>query len=531
MQKKIYRLLAAALIVAVFTNCGRREEPATSEADEHAGHAHAEAGHAQTIWEGGLEVFAEWSELNSRQEAEFTIHLTDLADFKPIAQGSLTLEFTQHGNSVLRVQANAPARPGMYDVDVTAPAAGDYDVSIILTRGGETLGGVLRGVHVLGSGDNHDGHEHEGHDHAEHADENKPSAEELITLTKELQWQLDFATATVSNHVLHENIRALGELQAAGVGEAEVFAPFDGVLMPDPMHGIVRPGQRVSKGEVLARIAPSGGSENNWTQMLNDYRLAKGEFERVKRLADDGAVAARRVDEARLDYENKASRLRGALGGADFDLDAVLADGDHFHLRAPSSGVISDTHLRFGQHVSTGEHLFNIIDPSRVWLEAQVPVSEAALLDDVSDAYFTVSGSEQTYRVSENGGRLVSASSLLDPLTRRIPVIFELRNENNVFRPGSFAQVFLQTKTTHESPAIPIDAVLDEEGTAVAYVQIGGETFEKRILQTGGNDEGMIAVLSGVREGERVVTRGAYKVRLASLRINPAEAGHAGHNH
>jgi multidrug efflux pump subunit AcrA (membrane-fusion protein) len=59
--------------------------------------------------------------------------------------------------------------------------------------------------------------------------------------------------------------------------------------------------------------------------------------------------------------------------------------------------------------------------------------------------------------------------------------------------------------------------VLDEDGRAIVFVQPSGERFEKRAITVGGEEQGLVLVLSGLKEGERVVTGAAYQVRLASL--------------
>ena len=532
-------LLATALLLA---GCKTKHEEAAIDAEG----GHDATKHSVTVWQDSLETFAEWEELVSGKEAALIVRVTDLLTFKPVTEGTLTAALMRGEAKLNQATVDKPVRPGIYDVHMTGPAAGEYDVRLTLARSGRVQTVTLPGIHVLSTDMEHDDQDGERHDHAEgeaHAEAHEyesgehagherdvEATQETVSFLKEQQWQVEFATQPVNRKTISDNIRALGEIKAAGVGEAEVFAPFDGVLMPDPQHGIVRPGQDVSKGEVLARIAPSGGPASGWTQLLNDYKLAKAEHDRVRKLAAEGAVSTRRLDEARLDLENKRSRVRGALGGTDMDIDAMIADDDHFHLRAPANGVITDIHLRYGQHVETGEHLFNIIDPSRIWLEAQVPVSESSRLDQVTDAVFSLSGSDQIYRVSDLGGRLVTVSTLLDPATRRVPVIFELRNDNAAFRPGSFAQVYLKTRSSRQALAVPETAILDEDGTPVVYLQLGGEQFVRRVVQTGAKDEGFIEVVSGLGEGERVVTKGAYKVRLASLKVSAADA-HAGHGH
>ncbi len=74
---------------------------------------------------------------------------------------------------------------------------------------------------------------------------------------------------------------------------------------------------------------------------------------------------------------------------------------------------------------------------------------------------------------------------------------------------------------------MPASAVLDENGIATVYVQSGGESFERRQIEAGVRDGDWIEVKGGVRAGERVVTRGAYLIKLAATRSEAVGHGHA----
>ncbi len=526
---KLLLILAMSALISVVgcKNSAHHDESHEADQNNHGLHAHDEHGdeheshsHSVTLWQDSLELFAEWGDFIAEQHTDAIIHLTDLRDFRAVDSGTLSVSWMRQSTAVKTQHIEELAHPGIFIEELIPPEAGVYELVLSLNTSKVSGRIVVPSVRVYAS-EAEIPHEHDDTDD-----------DETVSFLKEQQWQFDFRTERAGRRTLHNTIRALGEIKPAGIGQAEVFAPFDAVLLQNPQHGVVHPGQRVSKGDVLVCLAPSGGAESGWNKLLNDYRLAKAEYERVKRLNDMDAIPARRLQEAKLDLENKEVRLRGALGWSDIELDERFMNGEHFHLRAPADGILTDIHLRYGQHVQTGEHLFDIVDPSKIWLEAQVPVSESSHIDQINDAYFTVSGSDHILRISDFDGRLISASSLLDPQTRRIPVIFELQNKRNVLRPGSFAQVVLKTSASRKAVAIPESAILDEDGTPVAYVQQQGESFVKRILKTGIKDEGYIEVLSGISEGERVVTTGAYKVRLAALKLGMEGAGgHAGHGH
>jgi cobalt-zinc-cadmium efflux system membrane fusion protein len=88
------------------------------------------------------------------------------------------------------------------------------------------------------------------------------------------------------------------------------------------------------------------------------------------------------------------------------------------------------------------------------------------------------------------------------------------------------AHVF--TGKSVDSVAVPVSAIVRDSGVPVVYVEVGGESFQRRVVQLGIRDGDYIEVRNGVTNGERVVSKGAYLVKLAAS--GPAEAGH-GHAH
>src|SRR5690606_37919284 len=83
--------------------------------------------------------------------------------------------------------------------------------------------------------------------------------------------------------------------------------------------------------------------------------------------------------------------------------------------------------------------------------------------------------------------------------------------------PGAFAEVYLQTLETKKALVIPVSALLEEQGKFYAYVQVSGEVFQKRDLNLGANNGEQVQVLSGIAAGERVVTKGAYQIKLSTM--------------
>jgi membrane fusion protein, heavy metal efflux system len=86
--------------------------------------------------------------------------------------------------------------------------------------------------------------------------------------------------------------------------------------------------------------------------------------------------------------------------------------------------------------------------------------------------------------------------------------------------------LFVETARVENTLSVPGAAIVEEDGRPIAFVQLSGETFEKRDLELGIRDGNQVQVLSGLTEGERVVTKGAYAVRLASVSSAIPAHGH-----
>ncbi|MDX1384527.1 MAG: efflux RND transporter periplasmic adaptor subunit, partial [Thermoanaerobaculia bacterium] len=235
------------------------------------------------------------------------------------------------------------------------------------------------------------------------------------------------------------------------------------------------------------------------------------------RLYEAEAVAQKRLLEARHELEI-AQATMAALGNPE-------NEGWDFPVRAPISGVVQARHFTPGQRVEAGDALFEIVDPSRVWLRLKVPARHASAAAGATGAIFTVEGSERVYRTR----RLVSVGAAIDATSRTLPVILSVENRDLSLKIGHFVRAQLLVGGEVSGVLVPNGAIQRDDGQPVAYVQVAGETFQRRPLVLGASDGARTLVERGVREGEHVVTRGAYDVYLASL--STSEIGDHGHPH
>jgi multidrug efflux pump subunit AcrA (membrane-fusion protein) len=104
--------------------------------------------------------------------------------------------------------------------------------------------------------------------------------------------------------------------------------------------------------------------------------------------------------------------------------------------------------------------------------------------------------------------------------------VLEVLNDDGALRIGQSLSAHLGKGGAEERVSVPISAIVDDGGRPVVFVQRDGESFERRPVQTGAAAGNYVQVVEGLRAGERIVSRGAYLIRLAALSTQIPAHGH-----
>lgn len=497
---------------AAITACGGGDEavtPADPELDPIA----------VTRWTDKTELFAEYPPLVVGRTSRFAIHLTDLASFEAIATGQVEVQL-DGGGSAETFRVDAPSRPGIFGVDVRPARPGPRTIIISLKSGG--LVDEHRVTHVT---------VHSDSQAARTAAESAPEEGEGISFLKEQQWTLDFATTMAAERTIRESIRVPAEIVARPGGAAEVVAPVDGRLV---QAAALAPGSPVTQGQELARLLPPPSVPGDLPQLEQSRAeaaaasdLAARDRERAERLVSAGAAPQKRVEEARaveaqalarkLAAEAQISQYNAARSGS-----GAGSAGGLFVLRSPISGVVAARQATTGSNVTAGSILFQIADVSQVHVSGRVPEGQAARVARTTGAEVEIPGRDAILIE----GRATTHGRVLDKETRTLPIVFALDNRAHGLPLGQ--SVFLRLLMDETKPAVvvPATAVVDDAGRPIVFVQTGGETFERRPVTVGVRESGVVQLLDGVKPGERIVSTGAYLVRLASLSTQVPAHGH-----
>jgi RND family efflux transporter MFP subunit len=472
-----------------------------------------------TRWTDQTELFAEYPPLVVGETSRFAIHLTRLDDFKALTEGHVRVTLRDGSAPVETFQVDAPSRPGIFGVDVKPAHAGRRELVISLTSGG------VKDEHQVG--------QVEVYRDAAAAQAAVAAAEEPapgISFLKEQQWTLDFGTAVVREGTVRESIAVPARIEARPDGASDVVAPMDGRLTDVAPLSV---GASVSRGQELARLLPPTGASSNLPELqraLADaataLTLATRDRERAERLTEAGAAPARRLEEARAGEEQARARLTAAESSLT-QFNAIRASGEApaaglFILRAPLSGVVAVRNAVAGANVSAGTQLFRVVNAAQVHVLGLVPESDAVRAGAASSAELEIPGRPDRVAL----GARVSVGKVLDATSRTLPVTFALDNSRLGLPVGQTAVLHLLLAATPPRPAVPASALVDDAGRPIVFVQLEGETFERRAVTIGARSGDVVQLLDGVKPGERVVTRGAYLVRLASLSTTVPAHGH-----
>ena len=472
-----------------------------------------------TVWGERFEIFLEHKRVVVDVPTAFVTHVTDLKTLEPRRKDKVVFVLRQGDAAPIEHTEPEPKRAGIYLPELKFPRAGEWTVALRIPVDGQDSVVELPKFTVYAS-----------QEEAKRAPE--PEAPEGVSFLKEQQWRVLAKTEPVGKRKLVERVRVPAVVAARPGFRAAVVPPVAGRLIGKSLPSL---GDRVQAGQVLALVQPPFSELS--TRLVEAKaeavraKLALDQAEivlaRVKKLAESGARTERELQEAEFAAKGAKASHEAALALKDAyeRSGAVTLDGGSpaLELRSPIAGMVVEVRAALGEHVGTEKAVFQVLDASKVHLEARVP--EADLPRVGAGTASLVELARGSPRPLE--ARRVFLAPEVDPATRTVALLFETENPDGALRIGSALTLHLETSRSEDALAVPASAVVEEDARPIAFVQISGETFEKRYLRLGLKEGSWIQVLEGLAEGERVVVKEAMAVRLASVsNVIPAH-GHA----
>lgn len=513
-MKRILGAQSIALVFAVGLAMSCHSHDQDKGHDHTGGHDHGtedpRPALSFTDWTDQTELFMELRALVVGQESPCAAHVTKLDPFSALGSATVTVLLRgQAGDE--RFEIRSPSVPGIFRPVAKPTAAGNRRLIVEIRSDG------LASDHDLG-----DVTVYPTVEAARAAIPEEPEVPGRVPFLKEQQWPIEFGTAIAAERPLRSTFRVPATIRSRSDGDVLVTAPAAGRVATNGGE-FPRLGGRVAIGALLGRLAPRleaadlASLELAVTSAQLEVQFAEREKGRLEGLRGEGAVPERRVQDA----AHVADEARAALATAQKRIEqfrrvertAGNSEGS-VQLRAPLSGTITEVYTAPGAFVEAGAPLFRVTDVTQLWLEARVAESDTSQLGAVRGASFTVEGSGEHIELPAEA--LIGRGHVVDPVSRTIPVLFEVDNASGSFAVGSFARAFLVSGDERHALTVPESSLVDDGGISVVFVQVEGEAFERRMVRIGTRDRGWVEVLSGVKPGEHVVSRGAWSVKLAA---------------
>jgi cobalt-zinc-cadmium efflux system membrane fusion protein len=332
----------------------------------------------------------------------------------------------------------------------------------------------------------------------------------LVTVQADFLQRLKIAPAGEGEAI--ETLRVPARIEVDEQRVARIGAAVTGRVTQ--IHATL--GQRVKRGEALATLHSTelSAAQLAYLKALSQAELQRRAVDRAKLLFASDVIGAaelqkRESELAQAQAEMQASHDQLSVLGMTESATAKLATTRTVHslstITATLDGVVIERKVTPGQVVQPADALFTVADLSHVWLVAEVPEQQAALVKKGEAA--------QAEIPALNGkrieGRLIFVADTVNPDRRTVTVRMDVSNPERLLKPEMLASMLIQGAPQRRL-LVPASAVVREDNKDHVFVQLDNTRFQLRPVTLGQESNGNIPVQAGLKDGERIVTEGAF---------------------
>ena len=245
-----------------------------------------------------------------------------------------------------------------------------------------------------------------------------------------------------------------------------------------------------------------------------NYKTAKAEYDFQSNIALNKELqeAKAEVETSQVDLRHIEDEMRSLGVNADSSRDDHTKDTSLVALRAPLSGVITERKFNAGAGIEATTPIFAISNFSTVYVIANVPEANVGKLSIGSVAEI------KSAAIGTINGRISYIDQRLDETTRTAKVRLEVPNPNGKLRAGMFTEVGFYAGTNEtdgQELVVPSAAIQRMGDKTIVFVPREDEpgAFEVREVEAGGETEGYTRIVSGLKLGETVVTKGSFTLK------------------
>ena len=340
---------------------------------------------------------------------------------------------------------------------------------------------------------------------------------EVVKLSAESIKQIKLETETVSLQPFTGYLTIPAKVITNQDNEAQI-----GSLVQGRVHRVfVKVGDFVKAGQVLMTVEGLDIGQIKAGFLIAKAALdyTKANYERQKKLFNEKIGSQKALLESQAEYEKALAEYKAedkrihSVGLSDEDVMDDKTGEEHtsgtLPIKSSISGIVVERNVVIGQLVDATTNAFKVINTNTVWVDGQIYEKDIAKINRKTNALFT----SETYRNEKFNGRIIYIGQTVDEQTRTITVRSEFSNANNKLRPQMYGELKIPVGVNAKAIMIPAEAVVKEAEQEYAFVQTSDSTFEQRKVITGSSVDNRIEIKEGLREGEKVVSKGVFYLK------------------
>lgn len=333
---------------------------------------------------------------------------------------------------------------------------------------------------------------------------------------------------TVSRCKLESSIEVTGEVRLNENATVHVTPRISGVIrsVAVDVGSAVKPGdvllemESVELGEALAAYLKSRAL----TELsLRALEREKALFEKKVGTESDLIEAQMRYEEHRADLESAVHKL-GVLGMSDAEVAAVKPDDrarltGRLAIRASLPGIVVDRHASVGEHVEPGADLLLVSDVSQPWVLVDIYERDLAAVLARRKAGAVPAGFEvAAFAGRRFEGKIDHVAAVMNEDSRTVKARAVVPNSDGLLRPGMFCRGWIALGGGDDVIGVSSEAVMSDEGSHFVFRHVADDLYARVAVRKGREAAGVVEILDGIKEGERIVTTGAFLLKSDVLR-------------
>lgn len=329
---------------------------------------------------------------------------------------------------------------------------------------------------------------------------------DTVTLSPYATVKARLRTSTVAYSPYSTELVSGATVKAIPNQYAEIAPPFSGRVT----RVYLRLGMKTQPGTPLFEMTSPDFMEAQkaFLQAKTACQNAGRVLKRQQDLKANGVGAVKDLEEAETDFDMKEKEYQNALASLKiFKTDVQqLALGQPLVVRSPIAGEVVANDVVNGQYIKADDapHA-KVAELDKIWVVGMIKEKDLHLVRDLAGAAISL----PAFPGRTINGKIFHVDEIMDEDTRSVPVLVACDNEDHALKPGMYVTVKFMANP-QQSMFVAAKAVMQFNDKSYVWLQSGKDRYIKRYVQTGVTYNGSVQILSGLANGDIVVSEGAY---------------------